>query len=318
MTGLSQRETTSKKNLIGLNFDFNSLFENGAGFLKELDVYLESLLFQNEDLVILFEGYEGTGKSKVMRVVAQYCISRLNEWGANLPPLSVDNIHFDLKDYINKAEEMNKQRVKGWVNILDESRKVANRKNSMSRETVAFTNYLSECRSSCQIHFIGLPSYHDIDSYIAIWRQKFIISLEKKYKKDEESKSGMRLHRGYFKIFADQRQITYCYYHKVKYMKPKNIAFQGKFSDALGWLDPIYQEEYEKKKEEFREKKYAESDPDVTPHEAKKSDKYKKAVIEMYKLIRNNSELTQKQISEITHIDIKTFRLWMNKEGIKA
>ena len=258
----------SKTIKIGRNFDFHSLFDKGNAFLRELDVYLYSTMYDDEDLVILFDGYEGTGKSKVMRVVAQYCINKVRSWGFKVPNLSIDNIHFDLESYVKTAETMNKNKVKGWVNILDESRMIANRKSSMSKSAVAFTNYMSECRSSNQIHFIALPAFHDIDSYIAIWRQKFVVHLEKKYIDNEDEKLDIDsvLTRGYFKIFADQRKLTHCYFHKVKYTYPKSPDFNGKFSSILRYADPLPNlKEYEEKKAKFRLSKYGDGENEAAP-----------------------------------------------------
>jgi len=205
-----------------------------------IDVLLDGAR-DNDDLLIVVDGPERAGKSLFMRQIANYCAEKMGTY------FSVDNIHFSLKDYIDYSIEA------PWytVNILDEGRKILNRKSAMAAETVKFTNYMSECAKKRQIHIIACPAFHDLDKYIVNWRMKLLVHIHKSFVEDSSTDSGYRLKRGDYTVYAVDNHLTKSYFFPYSY--PKKYAFMGRFNDVevLKSVDP-----YEKKKDANLLEKY--------------------------------------------------------------
>lgn len=250
--------------LNGVSFPFSkNLYET-------LRVWINALVKRNQDVVMLFDGKEGAGKSVFMRQVAAVCqLILYNEHKIHVP-LSIDNIHFELENYIDTA--ISHESKKGYIHILDESRAIANRKRSMSGSSVKFTNYLSECRSSNHIHLIALPAFHDLDPYVVVWRSVFVIHMEKYFDNSGE------LQLGNYKLYMNNSVLKNVYYHKMKYLYPRKHKFSGK-SENIEILDNI--NEYESKKAEARAKKFLASEEETNFTDKQKS-VVKRCVLELF------------------------------------
>lgn len=203
-------------------------FEGGKYRLNKteklnLDIGLEAMTTSVQDMVIVIDGSEGSGKSKKARQIGHYCASYL---GSKFDRDGIGNIHNEIDKYVDSC-------LSGGVfavNILDEGRKALNRKRSMAKATVKFTNFMSECRELRQVHIILLPAYHDLDSYIALWRMNILFHLIKHFKADEKSKSGYSLELGHFKLFANDEYTKFFY--NIKYKYPKKWICQDRFSNV--------------------------------------------------------------------------------------
>lgn len=219
--------------------------------LKEVDILLYTALKQDDDCLIIVDGEEGSGKSKLMRILAYYVHLKSIEWGYS-NTWTVNNIHFDLPDYIDFSNDRESLGEKGTPNVLDESRKVASRKAANTKEVRRFTDFLSECRGANQVHIVGLPAFHDLDSNIVLWRARLIIHVVKKFVEDEISPTGYSLERGNFRLYSDWKKIKNAYYNRWKYVYPQKADSYGKFPN----LETIDIDQYQKKKTEFKRKKY--------------------------------------------------------------
>lgn len=218
-----------------------------------LNAYIDAIVKYNQDVVIMFDGAEGAGKSTLMRQVGAYCQWYLHKAHKINIPFSVDNIHFNLDDYIKAAIDNDKQ--KGFIHILDESRAVANRKRSTSSGNLSFTNFLSECRSSGHIHLVALPAFHDLDSYIAIHRCQFLVNIRKFFRQSGKTEQGVPIFElvlGTYRVFINDNTLKAMYFHKMRYIYPKKAVFVGQFDNN----DVININDYEEKKRLERAKKF--------------------------------------------------------------
>lgn len=218
-----------------------------------LNAWIDAIYKYNQDIVVVFDGAEGAGKSTLMRQVGAYCQYYIKQKHKIDVPFGIENIKFDLDDYTKSAISLEDK--KGQIHDLDESRAVANRKRSTSKGNVGFTNYLSECRSAGHIHLIALPAYHDLDSYVAIWRCSFLINVEKYFRKTGEE-NGVPIYElvlGEYRVFLNDTKLKAMYYHKMKYLYPKKPVFSGRFSNVA----IVDEQAYEEKKREARAKRYA-------------------------------------------------------------
>ena len=211
-------------------------------FLKNLDVYIDAMK-DNDDLLIVFDGLERSGKSFRVRQVAKYCAERLGT------TFDDKNIHFDLKSYLDFSLESPMY----TVCVLDEGRSVLNRSSSTSRINKKFTNYISECAKRRQVHIICAPAFHDIDKYIINWRMKFVIHMHKWYEEDKNNKSGYKLARGKYTMYMNDDYIKDSYRYPYRY--PRRWETKGTYGNVEVFSDEELQR-YEDKKDDNMMIKY--------------------------------------------------------------
>lgn len=190
---------------------------------KVLDGDLQQLVYEmheyNQDILIVFDGEEGSGKSHAMKQVGWVLNHHLQKLFGIVNPFSVDNIHYKVLDYI-KQSYANKDKI-GFINILDEGGDEVDKSASISQEGKRFTRYLRKCRKLRQIHLIAMPSAHDLQKYVALWRQKFIVKMEKERYADPKSPTGKSLRLGKFRIIRNDNRWKYCYMDKTPYKYPR-------------------------------------------------------------------------------------------------
>jgi hypothetical protein len=126
----------------------------------------------------------------------------------------------------------------------------------MGKEAVRFTNYLSECRHRNQVHIICAPSFQDVDAYVAKWRMKFLIHLDKEWERvdDPDYLSGERPVLGKYYVYDNNRFLR-DKYDAGNYAYPKKWYARDRFS----YIEPLTDEElqaYESQKEKKMREKY--------------------------------------------------------------
>lgn len=216
------------------------------------------MIKQEMDILILLDGYEGTGKSYLARglgFVISYIIEKITKKPHNF---DASNIQFDLNEYVKSSFYGDSFH----INLLDESRKVANKLRSNSKEAVKFTNYLSECRSKQQVHIVLLPAFHDLVKYIVLWRMSFLIHVKKKYKTEFfQDQEMLSLDRGEFHVYSDRDAIKYAYMNPYKY--PNRTDYWAKWTAKEVFNNEELQK-YKDNKEKFMGLKYlVDDDEDI-------------------------------------------------------
>jgi len=174
----------------------------------------------NDDLVIVVDGLERSGKSFRIRQIAKYCANYLGS------TFSDKNVFFELQTYLDFSIESPFY----TVIVLDEGRNVLNKKNSMSRVNKKFTNYISECAKNRQVHIIAAPAFHDIDKYITDWRMKFLLHTHKWYEPDNTRNSGYRLARGKYTMYMNDDYLKDSYKYPYKY--PRRWETIGQYNNV--------------------------------------------------------------------------------------
>jgi len=224
--------------------------EGWAYFGKEVARLLEVAVYQDDDVFFIFDGHEGAGKSLFMRKTAALIHRLLIHWNKK-SELSTKNIHMTVDEYTKASL---KAKYIGHVNILDEARRELNRATSQSITNRKYTDYISECRDTNQIHMVGLPSFHDLDKNLVLFRQKFIIHVKKQMVIDKTTITGTRLERGKFVCYMRNRDLINSYFSKSRYTYPKKYAISGVFDG----IEPIEfsMREYKEQKKKYRKEKY--------------------------------------------------------------
>ena len=263
---------------------------------NDLDASYDDMYYSDMDIVIILDGKEGTGKSYTARVVGAY-FSHITGISFNS-----ENIHFTTDDYIKSSENGKKYQ----INILDEGRQALNKKRSMSKSNVKFTNWLSENRDKNQIHIIILPAIHDLDSYISIWRMTFLIHHLKVHIKSNVTRSGYRLVHGYFKVYDNGKDLQNVIFKKHKYgyySYPFDYKYRRKITSKEAFNDTELNK-YKLKKAEKRKAKY---------EEVEKISPFKKHLISLIKDLRKGGR-TQKDIGKIMGVNRAYVSQLENKE----
>jgi hypothetical protein len=221
---------------------------------EQLDILLADLAESEMDIVIVIDGYEGTGKSFAARGLAMYCATLLRKWFPKTT-FDVKDIQFDTKEYVEASLEAEKPGIINQVkiNVLDEGRKALNKMRRNSKSNITFTDYLSECRSKQQVHIILAPAYHDLDKNLISWRTNMIIHFKKQYLESSKSVSGYKLKRGEFKLFTDKKQIRACY--GMPYAYPYNYGDHNWWSSKEVFTDEQIKK-YNDKKDYYTLQKY--------------------------------------------------------------
>jgi len=226
-----------------IKLDKDKSFYMDKRLKMNIDIMIHCMRIHEMDGVLVIDGAEGAGKSKLARQISAYIAQKTNS------KYGTDQIHFDLEEYMMAS-------LKGeifTINHLDESRKILNRKRALGKEAVEFTNYLSECRSKRQVHIILAPAFHDIDSYIVKWRMSFCIHVLKKFIK-VDSELGWDLKKGDYVIFDRKQLVPFHEFRHLKYKYPEyepTDICQFKNVEALKDIN-----EYNEKKDFFTNKKY--------------------------------------------------------------
>ncbi len=225
---------------------------------QDLVIYVDQVVNFDEDSVFLIDGKESAGKSKFARQITWVISYILKKYHNINRDFNTNNIYFKLEEYIKSSLKGQKYQ----VNVLDESRKILNRRNIMNKDSRKFTDYLSECRKFNQFHIIILPAFHDIDKYIILWRTKLLLHCIK-----EITREG-KIQRGHFKNYPLNDNVMYCWdegRYRYPHWNPKKYGgYEDRFSKEEAFHDIDKLIDIQKKS---MEEKYI--------NEGKKENKYK-------------------------------------------
>lgn len=190
------------------------------GYLKENFDTIKKTIKEDWDFIFVYDGYEGSGKSLKAQQDAYYCDNTLN----------IDRITFtpeEFKEAIIKAE-------KYQAVIFDEAYGGLSARAAMTQINRGLISVLAEIRQKNLFIFIVLPSFFDLDRYVALWRSRALIHIYT---------DGFK--RGYFSFFNQAKK-------KELYVKGKKFYsyscvkpnFRGRFTKHYC----VDEEEYKQKK----------------------------------------------------------------------
>jgi len=208
---------------------YNYQKSDGYYMEKELKGNLDILkkaIADNWDGLIVVDGAEGSGKSVFTQQLAYYCD----------PTLNADRICFtpdEFKETVLGAEKF--QAV-----VYDEAFLGLSSRKTMSDTNHSIVSMLTEIRQKNLYIFIVLPTYFDLDKYVAIWRSRALVHVY-----------ANKFERGYFTFydFKGKKQM-YVYGKKFYNYNRKYASFAGTFPDIY----PVGREEYTEKKFESLQK----------------------------------------------------------------
>ena len=175
------------------------------------------------DMIFIYDGAEGAGKSVKAMQDAFYCDTTLN----------IDRIVFNDEDF--KKVILSSQKYQSIV--YDEAYGGLGSRAAMSTVNKAIVQMLTVIRERNLFIFIVLPTFFDLDKYVALWRSRALIHI---YAHD-----GFQ--RGFFKFYNNERKkIMYVAGKKYYDYRKGKPNFIGRFSKKY----VIDEDEYRKKKRE--------------------------------------------------------------------
>lgn len=178
---------------------------------KNLDIVKTQINHKDMDMVGIFDGFEGVGKS-VMAMQAGFYVD---------PSLDLKRICFtpdEFKEAVMKAK-------KGQCVIYDEAITGAFSREAIQLMNVVLIKMMAQIRQKNLFMLLVLPSFFDLDKNLAIWRAKFLIHCH----------FGEKYERGFFK-FANLEKKKKIYVEGQKLYKyprkgdPYGWNFYGRFS----------------------------------------------------------------------------------------
>ena len=216
---------------------------NTAGYY--MDGYLKSNLDMAKnavkddwDMVIVVDGPEGAGKSVLAQQMAFYCD----------PTLTLKRIVFR-EDTFRKAV-LDAKRYEAIV--FDEAYGGMASRRSMSRTNKVIVDLLTEIRQKNLFIFVVLPSYFDLDKYVALWRSRCLVHIYHD-----------RFQRGYFSFFSySKKKDLYVYGKKYYNYRCVKSDFKGRYMNFYTVEKEKYKEKNLKSLRAYTNKKKRVSDAD--------------------------------------------------------
>ena len=193
------------------------------GYLKSNLDKAKEIIRKDWDIVFVYDGYEGSGKSvKAM----QDCFYFDNSF-------NIDRICFNPIEFTKAIKE-----AKPYQAVLyDEAFTGLNARAAMSIINRTLVKMLAEIRQKRLFVCIVMPTFFDLDRYVALWRSRALIHVY----------MGKNFQRGYFMFFNMERKKQLYVLGKKYYSYSKPMSnFKGRFTNAY----VIDETEYRKRKKD--------------------------------------------------------------------
>lgn len=205
------------------------------GYLNTNITTAKTIIKKDWDMVIIIDGAEGSGKSVLTQQVATYCD----------PTLNLDRIVFTPNEFRKAIIKAKKYQAV----VYDEAYTGLSARATMSMINRALVSMLAEIRQKNLFVFVVMPTFFDLDKYVALWRSRALINVY----------TGDNFERGFFKFFNKTKKKDLYINGKKYYNYNKPEAnFIGRFPNHY----TVNEKAYKKKKRNSlidREKKAEEA-----------------------------------------------------------
>lgn len=206
------------------------------GILKTNLDSVKQAIKKDWDMLFLVDGYEGAGKSVFAMQIAYFVDQTFN----------LDRIAFTSKEFTDVIVHAKPYQAV----VYDEAYTGLSSRATMSIINRTLVSMLAEIRQKNLFVFIVMPTFFDVDKYVALWRSRglFHIYVSKGFE------------RGFFRFYSmERKKILFVMGKKFyNYSKPKD-NFHGRFTNHY----VVDEEKYRAKKRSallYRAKKREEAD----------------------------------------------------------
>lgn len=186
------------------------------------------MLNKDEDAVLVYEGYEGLGKSTL---ASQFC-------SIVSPTFKLMNICFEFKNFLLASKET----TKGDSIQLDEGAMFLNSRERLKDNNIMVTKLFMVNRQDNKHYSICIPDFFDLDPYFRQHRVKYLIQITSKGRYKIIRKEGINI----INMLGKQKK------HKVKL--PSNMFHTGYFNKTFPEINDITHESYTKLKRDCKDK----------------------------------------------------------------
>jgi len=191
------------------------------GYIKSNLDMAKEVIKKDWDMIMVVDGYEGVGKSVIAQQFAFYCD----------PTFTLNRIAFTPKEFKEVVLNANKYQAV----IYDEAYGGLSSRAAMSRVNRALVRMLAEIRQKNLFIFIVIPSFFDLDKYVAIWRSRALIHVY----------TGKGFERGRFGFYSmDMKKNLYVFGKKFYSYSKISPDFIGRFVNHY----TVDEKEYRKRK----------------------------------------------------------------------
>ena len=191
------------------------------GYLHDNLCTAKSVITKDWDMIFLYDGSEGSGKSVKAMQDAYFCDETLNIDRITFTP-------FQFKKGVLSAK-------KYQAVVYDEAYTGLSSRATMSSINRTLISMLAEIRQKNLFIFIVMPTFFDLDKYVALWRSRALIHVYTK----------RPFIRGFFTFFnAEKKKSLYILGKKFYDYNCVNADFYGRFTNHYV-IDEV---EYRKKK----------------------------------------------------------------------
>lgn len=254
------------------------------GILQQNLDTAKRVITQDWDMVFVVDGPEGSGKSLLAMQMAFYCNPDTN---------LLDRYAFSAYQFRKVVQ----QAAKFQAVVYDEAHSGLNARAAMSYINRALVSMLTEIRQKNLFVFIVLPTFFDLDRYVALWRSRALIHV---YTKNN-------FERGYFAFYNSQRKKDLYMLGKklYSYRQPKP-NFIGRFVNTY----PLDETKYRKLKRESLVKSEKSSE------DAQMVNQFNEWLWQ--RLMEVGDELTNRMKAKLLHVSEMTYYRWMNEWKLKG
>ena len=225
------------------------------GYLKSNLDKAKEIIRKDWDIVFVYDGYEGSGKSvKAMQDCFYFDHS-----------FNIERICFDPRQFAKQI-----RLAKPYQAVLyDEAFTGLNARAAMSLINRTLVKMLAEIRQKKLFVGIVMPTFFDLDRYVALWRSRALIHVY----------MGQNFQRGFFMFFNMARKKQLYVFGKKFYSYHKPTAnFKGRFTNTY----VVDQQEYRKRKRDSLMKRGTDEEKKLVQAEVQK---------EMFERLYNMNEI---------------------------
>lgn len=191
------------------------------GYLKQNLDHAKNVVKKDWDMVFLVDGVEGSGKSVLAMQIGFFCD----------PTLTLDRIVFTPSDFQSAIIKAKKYQTV----IYDEAYTGLSSRAAMSQINKTLIKMLAEIRQKNLFVLVVMPTFFDVDKYVALWRSRALIHVY----------TGDRFERGFFSFFNGERKknlyVNGKKFYNYNLVKPN---FRGRFMNSY----TVNEEKYRLKK----------------------------------------------------------------------
>lgn len=194
------------------------------GYLKNALDTAKKEIRNDWDMVFVGDGQEGSGKSVLVMQCAKYCD----------PTLTIDNFAFTPNMFRKKIMDASQYQ----AIIYDEAHSGLNSRATMTSINKSLVSMMTEIRQKNLFVFVVLPTFFDLDKYMALWRSRALLHV---YTDDN-------FKRGYFAFYnVDRKKSLYILGKKMYKYNVVRPNFYGRFTNKY----VVDEEEYRKYKRRY-------------------------------------------------------------------